>query len=75
MVLSRLVRDLPADLLVKYRDAFAGATTRLSLTLLSDLALTPVVKPKPVIRGAGSWSATEDGTGPRRVAAPRGPVI
>ena len=47
VVLAGLVRDLPADLLVKYRDAFAGATTRLSLTLLSDLALTPVVKPKP----------------------------
>jgi hypothetical protein len=47
VVLSRLVRDLPADLLVKYRDAFAGAATRLSLTLLSDFALAPVVKPKP----------------------------
>ncbi len=46
VVLARLVRDLPADLLVKYRDAFAGPTTRLSLTLLSDFALTPV-KPKP----------------------------
>ena len=39
-------RDLPADLLVKYRDAFAGPATRLSLTLLSDFALAPV-KPKP----------------------------
>ncbi len=47
VVLARLVHELPADLLVKYRDAFAGPTTRLSLTLLSDFALTPVVKPKP----------------------------
>jgi hypothetical protein len=47
VVLSALVRDLPADLLIKYRDAFAGAATRLSLTLLSDFALAPVVKPKP----------------------------
>ena len=47
VVLARLVRDLPAELLVKYRDAFAGPTTRLSLTLLSDFALAPVVKPKP----------------------------
>jgi len=47
VVLGRLVRDLPAELLVKYRDAFAGATTRLSLALLADLSLAPVVKPKP----------------------------
>jgi hypothetical protein len=47
VVLGRLVRDLPAELLVKYRDAFAGATTRLSVALLADLSLAPVVKPKP----------------------------
>lgn len=47
VVLGRLLRDLPADLLVKYRDAFAGATTRLSLALLADLSLAPVVKPTP----------------------------
>ena len=46
VVLAGLVRDLPADLLVKYRDAFAGAT-RLSLNLVSDFSLTPVAKPKP----------------------------
>lgn len=47
VVLGRLVRDLPAELLVKYRDAFAGATTRLTLALLADLSLAPVVTPKP----------------------------
>jgi hypothetical protein len=47
VVLSELAPDLPADLLVKYRDAFAGSVTRLSLTMLADFALAPVVKPKP----------------------------
>ena len=47
VVLGRLAKELPADLLVKYRDAFAGAATRLSLTLLSDFALAPVARPKP----------------------------
>jgi hypothetical protein len=47
VVLARLARDLPADLLVKYRDAFAGSATRLSLHLLSDFSLTPVPRPKP----------------------------
>lgn len=47
VVLSGLARELPADLLVKYRDAFAGSVTRLSLTLLADFALAPVVKAKP----------------------------
>jgi hypothetical protein len=46
VVLNGLARELPADLLVKYRDAFAGAVTRLSLTMLADFALAPVVKPK-----------------------------
>jgi hypothetical protein len=46
VVLSGLARELPPDLLVKYRDAFAGAVTRLSLTMLADFALAPVVKPK-----------------------------
>jgi hypothetical protein len=46
IVLSGLARELPADLLVKYRDAFAGAVTRLSLTVLADFGLAPLVKPK-----------------------------
>jgi hypothetical protein len=46
VVLNRLAHELPADLLVKYRDAFAGAVTRLSLSLLADFAVAPVVKPK-----------------------------
>ena len=46
IVLSGLAHELPADLLVKYRDAFAGAVTRLSLTALADFGLAPVVKPK-----------------------------
>jgi hypothetical protein len=46
IVLGGLARELPADLLVKYRDAFAGAVTRLSLTMLADFSLAPVVKPK-----------------------------
>jgi hypothetical protein len=44
VVLNGLASELPADLLVKYRDAFAGAVTRLSLTMLADFALAPVVK-------------------------------
>lgn len=47
VVLGGLTSELPADLLVKYRDAFAGSVTRLSLTMLADLALAPVAKPKP----------------------------
>jgi hypothetical protein len=47
VVLGGLVRELPADLMVKYRDAFAGAVTRLSLTMLADFALAPLVKPTP----------------------------
>jgi hypothetical protein len=46
IVLSGLARELPADLLVKSRDAFAGAVTRLSLTVLADFGLAPLVKPK-----------------------------
>lgn len=46
IVLSGLAREVPADLLVKYRDAFAGAVTRLSLNVLADFGLAPVVKPK-----------------------------
>jgi hypothetical protein len=46
VVLNGLARELPADLLVKYRDAFAGSVTRLSLSMLADFALAPVAKPK-----------------------------
>jgi hypothetical protein len=45
VVLAALLKDLPVDLLVKYRDAFAGSATRLALTLLADLAAPP--RPEP----------------------------
>ena len=43
-VLDVLMARLPEAELVKYRDALAGAPTRLSLALLADLALAPVAK-------------------------------
>jgi hypothetical protein len=46
VVLATLLKELPVELLVKYRDAFAGAATKLSLSLLADLAIAPL-KPKP----------------------------
>ncbi|MEZ5290508.1 MAG: hypothetical protein R2745_05460 [Vicinamibacterales bacterium] len=41
-VLDRLSASLPEELLVKYRDAIAGAPTRLSLDAVADLGLAPV---------------------------------
>lgn len=45
-VLEALMAALPEAELVKYRDAMAGAPTRLSLSLLADLSLAPVAKPR-----------------------------
>ena len=45
VVLDQLMAALPETAVVKYRDALAGAPTRLSLALLADLALAPVLKP------------------------------
>lgn len=39
--LDELLMGAPADLLAKYRDAFAAPPTRLSLTELADMAVAP----------------------------------
>jgi hypothetical protein len=46
-VLDLLMATLPEAAIVKYRDALAAPPSRLSLTLLADLALAPVPVPKP----------------------------
>ncbi len=43
--LDKLLAGAPAELLAKYRDAFAGAPTRLSLAELANMAVAPLPKP------------------------------
>ena len=51
VVLASLLKEVPVELLVKYRDAFAGPATRLSLSLLTDLALASVApRGSPILR-------------------------
>ena len=45
-VLDLLVAALPEAAVVQYRDALAAPPARLSLTLLADLALAPLPKPR-----------------------------
>ncbi len=45
-VLDALMAQMSEADLVKYRDALAAAPTRLTLSLLADLSLTPVAKPQ-----------------------------
>jgi hypothetical protein len=46
-VVGSLGVAIPEDVLVKYRDAFAAPPSRLSLSMLADLALAPLPKPEP----------------------------
>lgn len=46
VAIEAVAKALPEAMLVKYRDAFAGSPTRLSLGLVTDLGAPPV-KPKP----------------------------
>jgi hypothetical protein len=42
--LDQLMEQAPADLLAKYKDALAGAPTRLSLAEVANMAVAPVRK-------------------------------
>jgi hypothetical protein len=44
MLLDKLLDEVPADLLTKYRDAFAAAPSKLSLTEFANMAVAPVKK-------------------------------
>jgi hypothetical protein len=44
LLLDELLQDAPVELLAKYKDALAGAPTRLSLTELAHMAVAPVKK-------------------------------
>jgi hypothetical protein len=44
LLLDELVQELPADLLTKYQDAFAGPPTKLSLTEFAAMSVAPVDK-------------------------------
>ena len=48
MLLDTLLESVPPDLLTKYRDAFAGAPSKLSLTEFANMAVAPVKPAKPV---------------------------
>jgi hypothetical protein len=45
LLLDKLLAGAPADLLAKYRDSFAIAPTKLSLTEFAHMAVAPVPKP------------------------------
>ncbi len=44
LLLDQLLAEAPADLLAKYRDAFAAPPSRLSLTELGRMSVAPVPK-------------------------------
>ena len=47
LLLDELVKELPADLLTKYQDAFAAPPSRLNLSELANMSVVPVdVPPK-----------------------------
>jgi hypothetical protein len=43
--LDKLLGGAPPELLIKYRDAFAGAPSKLGLVELAHMSVTPVMKP------------------------------
>lgn len=45
LLLDELVKELPADLLTKYQDAFAAPPTRLNLIEFAHMAVMPVAEP------------------------------
>lgn len=44
ILLDKLLEQVPADLLTKYRDAFAAAPSKLSLTEFANMAVAPLKK-------------------------------
>ena len=44
ILLDELLQEAPVELLAKYKEALAGAPTRLSLTELANMAVAPVKK-------------------------------
>ena len=47
LLIDELVKDLAADLLARYQDAFAAPPTKLSLTEFAKMAVAPVESKKP----------------------------
>ena len=47
LLVDEMVKDLPPDLLAKYRDAFASPPSKLSLVDLANMAVVPVAPPAP----------------------------
>ncbi len=47
LLLDELVKELPADLLSKYQDAFAAPPTRLNLSEFANMSVAPVAIPDP----------------------------
>jgi hypothetical protein len=47
LLLDEMVKDLEADLLAKYADAFAGPPHKLSLVELANMSLAPAPLPPP----------------------------
>jgi len=45
LLLDELVKELPADLLTKYQDAFAAPPTRLNLSEFAHMSVMPVAEP------------------------------
>jgi hypothetical protein len=45
LLLDKLLSGAPADLLAKYRDAFAGAPTKIPLVEFANMSVAPVAKP------------------------------
>jgi hypothetical protein len=45
LLLDKLLSGAPADLVAKYRDAFAGAPTKLPLQEFANMSVAPVPKP------------------------------
>jgi hypothetical protein len=56
LLVDEMAKDLPPDLLSKYRDAFAGPPSKLSLVELANMAVAPVAPPvaAPVPKKPGS---------------------
>jgi hypothetical protein len=53
LLLDALVTDLAPDLLTKYQESIAGAPSKLSLTELANMAVTPLPPPEPKKPGGG----------------------
>jgi hypothetical protein len=47
LLIDELVKDLAADLLARYQDAFAAPPTKLSLTEFAQMSVAPVEPKKP----------------------------